>query len=77
MDVILIWNLRKISSQTRDVTGTSQKSIERAMTLVVQRIVVALLICYGLSVSWRLYFLTAAYGRDLTKTEVMFGYVND
>ena len=72
MDLFLIWNLRKISTQTSDATGSSQKSIEKAMTLVVQRIVVALLICYGLSVSWRLYFLTSAYGRDLTKTEVLF-----
>ena len=72
MDLILIWNLRKISTQTSDATGSSQKSIEKAMTLVVQRIVVALLICYGLSVPWRLYFLTSAYGRHLTKTEVLF-----
>ena len=77
MEVILIWKLKEEKrkrmqrrTETHDATGNDLKVFENAMTKVVQRIVVVLIVCYGPFISWRIYFLFVSFDRKLSIVEV-------
>ena len=77
MEVILIWKLKEEKrkrierrTETNDATGNDLKVFENAMTKVVQRIVVVLIVCYGPFISWRIYFLFVSFDRKLSIVEV-------